>query len=380
MKYYIILSLLMLCISLSSCISSSYQIGPGVDTSRGQQISFGPMPYNAYPFGDIYIEFYAPANATYTFYIAWGTVEDYGQGYIQFELTDINDTYIKDVVITFSEGVYFHTEQLFTVVLSEGTYKLWIKPEFNDGTLMLWGYDNDEDSSTTYYMHPDYGWIEIVDIAWYAVYSTEHSPSPGQPRAVITDIWHEQENVYVEIVIWNWRNGTEVTVARYDEIDDVIRDTQTFIVQNVSEQTIIASFHEVKEGDYIVISGYDVNNNFYMLRLERFNKTIAPMPKTLIDTILEWFNTIYSFSHLVFAVVVSVLPYAGTFYLLALLGAFFECLRRLSINPFFDFFYRQYSILVAIASLALKIAEKAYQATKTIVDIFIKILQFLLPL
>lgn len=396
MKPYYFSLLVLLLISLSTMISyaDTSQIGPGVDTQRSgaEWYYFGPMTYDMYPFGDIYIEFQAPANATYTFYIGWGTVEQHAKGYIQFELTDANDNYIKDVTITFSDGVAFHTEQLFTVYLTKGTYKLWIKPSFEDGSLMLLSYDSSTDPSTSYYKHPQNGWIQLRDLAWYALYSSSSSSSPGSssssstqvpsPKAVYdpNDIWSDNEYVYVKITIWNWKNGTTITIARYDQILGTYTDQQEFKVENTGKQTIIAKFKRINGGqyggDYILVTGYDLNGNYYSTRLEPFNVTVTP--KGWLEEIKEWFKALYSYAGLAFVTVKAIVPYAGIFYLLALVGAMFQCMKELSIQPLFDFFYKQYSMLVGLANIAIKIAEKVYSGLKMIAQAIISLISSLI--
>ncbi len=392
MKPYYILLLVFLLISLSTMISyaDTSQIGPGVDTQRNgaEWYYFGPLSYDMYPFGNIYIEFQAPVNATYTFYIGWGTVEEHASGYIQFEITDSNNNYIKDTTITFSDGVEFHTEQLFSVYLTKGTYRLWIKPHFSDGSLMLLGYDSSTDPSSSYYNHPQYGWIQLRDLAWYALYSNDNggsSSNPVQtpsPRAVYdpSSIWSDDKYVYVKITIWNWKNGTTITIARYDEILDTYTDTQEFAVEYVGKQTIIAKFKRINGGefggDYIYISGYDLNGNSYSMRLEPFNITVTP--KSWLDQVKEWFEELYSYAGLAFVTVKSIIPYAGIFYFLALIGSFIQCLKETSIQPLFDFFYKQYSMLLGLANLAIKIAEKVYQGFKIIAQAIITIIASLI--
>ncbi|MCD6196615.1 MAG: hypothetical protein J7J82_07520 [Staphylothermus sp.] len=380
--YYSLLLVLLFTLSFTAIIyADTSQIGPGIDTSKGSALYFGPQTYDMYPLGDIYIEFNAPVNATYTFYIGWGTVEQHAKGYIQFELTDNNNNYIKDITITFSDGVEFHTEELFSVYLAKGTYKLWIKPSFEDGSLMLWGYDASTDPSVSYYNHPQYGWTQLEDLAWYALYSTSGgggsggAPTTPCPRAVYDpeSIWSDDKYVYVKITIWNWKNGTTITVYRYDEILDTYTDKQEFTVEYVGKQTIIAKFSRInggeESGDYIYISGYDLNGNFYSTRLEPFNVTVTP--KGWLDIVMEWFQALYSYAGLAFATVKAIIPYAGVFYFLALLGSFIQCIKDVSIQPLFDFFYKQYSMLMGLASLTIKIAEKVYNGIKMIAQAII---------
>ncbi len=387
MKHYLPLLLLLLILPgiLVTGSTTTTQIGPGVDTQRSdaQWYYFGPMTYDMYPLGDIYIEFHVPANGTYTFYIGWGTVEQHASGYIQFELTDNNNNYIKDTTITFSDGVEFHTEQLFSVYLTKGTYRLWIKPHFN-GSLMLLSYDPSTDPSNSYYNHPQNGWIQLRDLAWYALYdNSAGSGSTGttsipEPRAVYNpnDIWSDSNYVYVKITIWNWKNGTTITIYRYDEILDTYTDKQQFIVQNTGKQTIIAKFKRINggeySGDYIYIQGYDLNGNYYSMRLERFNVTVAP--KGWLDELKEWFQALYSYAGLAFATVKAIVPYAGIFYMLALTGVLFQCIKELSITPLFDFFYKQYTMLVSLANFAIKIAQIIYNGFKALAQAIISII------
>ncbi len=379
-SYLVLLLLLPLILSGIIVAGSTSQIGPGIDTSRSdaEWYQFGPLTYDMYPLGDIYIEFNAPVNATYTFYIGWGTVEQHAKGYIQFELTDTGNNYIKDVTVTFMDGVEFHTEELFTLYLTAGTYRLWIKPSFEDGSLQLLSYDSGSDPSVSWYNHPQYGWIQLRDLAWYALYSSESgsTPTTPQPGAYYSDIWNDADYVYVKITIWNWKNGSTITVMRYDEILDTYTDTQEFTVQNISRQVLIARFKRVNggpySGDYIYIQGYDLNGNYYAMRLQRFNITMAP--KGWLDEIKEWFNALYSYAGLAFATVSAIIPYAGVFYMLALAGSFFQCIKEMSISPLFEFFYKQYSMLVSLANFAIKIAEVVYKGFKALAQAIITII------
>ncbi len=382
--YYSLLLALLFTLSFTAIIyADTSQIGPGIDTGKGSALYFGPQTYDMYPFGNIYIEFQAPENGTYTFYAGWGTVEEHASGYVQFELTNNNDDYVKDVVITFSDGVTFHTEELFTVYLTSGTYRLWIKPSFEDGSLMLWGYDASTDPSVSYYNHPQYGWMQIEDLAWFALYSTSGGASTiPMPKATYdpNSIWADDKYVYVKITIWNWKNGTTITIARYDEILDTYTDQQEYTVENISVQTIIAKFSRINggevSGDYIYISGYDLNGNFYSTRLEPFNITVAP--KGWIDQVREWFDALYSYASNIVQVVITILPWSGALWAVAFMGSIIKCVQETSLNPLFDFLYKNYQLLTGLASLTLKIVEKTVDVFKFLGDVIIKAITFLI--
>jgi len=366
----LLLSLLLTTISIVSAGS----IGPGIDTSEGTQITFGYEAYAMYDPGDIYIEFTAPASDTYSFYIGWGTAEESG-GYIQFVLTDGDNNYIKDVAIAVDGHVTFHTEYLFDAHLTAGqTYRLWIKMDNLIGTLMLWAYDKDKDPSVTMYNHPQYGWFEIADIAWYAEYSSTSTPN-NIPQARILDVWADGNGVHVRIKIWNWKNGTEIAVGRYDHINNIVMSIQTFYVSSTPTQEIIATFDRINEGDKIYISGYDLNGNYYSAYISRINATYVK--PSWLDIVKQWFDALIAYSGLAFATVQAIIPYAGAFYFLTLLGSFFQCLRTLSLTPLFDFFYKQYSTLVSLASLAIKIAEKMYEGLKILGQFLVSLISTL---
>ena len=109
-----------------------------------------------------------------------------------------------------------------------------------------------------------------------------------------------------------------------------------------------------------------------------FNETLVP--PGWLDIIYTYLTAIISAIQFVYAVVSGVIPYIGVFYFLALLGAFFSCIKEVSLSPLYDFFYKQYTALISFVNLAIKIAEKIYQAGKTIVEWLVRIATFIAAL
>jgi len=375
MKKGLVLAVIIL-LSLASMVFSG-SIGPGIDTSTGEQVWFGVQAYAHYPPGELYIEFTTPEPGNYTFYIGWGTV-DQGSGWIRFRLTDINNNYIKDVTIPVTEQVTFHTEKLFSVVLQGNTtYRLWIDMEYLECTLMLWAYDKNSDPSVVYYNHPQYGWVEFADLAWYAVYTTtEYPPTQPiqEPIASLKDRYVDKDGIHLVIELMNWKPNSTVSIyiqrlgySTYDEIAEAVVDNYGYGLKE-----IVLDY--INEGDKLLATGYDQNGNYYSTYIIKFNESlIPPASPGWWDTVLGWFNTLYTYAGLIYSAVLSALPYAAAFWCLGLAGAVIKSVEECSLAPLFDYLYKNYQLLTSLASLAIKVAEKAYQATNTIINIFSKI-------
>ncbi|MEM1832597.1 MAG: hypothetical protein QXJ97_13835, partial [Desulfurococcaceae archaeon] len=227
-------------------------------------------------------------------------------------------------------------------------------------------YPKDSDPSVSYYYDSNFNmWVDLSrDIAFYAVSDENNTYTPPSfTYSVFID-----EKVCFRIEAFNFKPNSDLTVRFSSDV--VVRTDQNGRFSGV------VCFNTAHPGDYLLIAGYDTLGNLVVLRTSELNITFAS--PSWLDTVASIFNALVSYVHLAFSVVVSLIPYAGVFYMLAFLGVVFKCMQQMSILPLFDFFYRQYVILVNLAQLMIKIAEKVYEASRTLIDWLIKLIDMIL--
>ncbi|MEM4847007.1 MAG: hypothetical protein QW794_04535 [Thermosphaera sp.] len=388
-----VLALIALIIQLSTVAASS-SIGPGVDPSKGTLISVAEDGTGYWHTNHIRIEFNVDFQATCTFYSGYGAMSSHFSppyGVVRFYLEHNNETLAERTFTIYGDEA-FSTHQLFTVNLTPGAYTLGIQLLPRDanhfiGRLILLGYDANADPSVTYYYHVfAEGWVQgEYDIAWFAACSdSSEPPSQANAKFIIRDVKIADNKVNVTFILENFRPNSEVEIYYADLYGMTAGGMQLveyyFVTKvqigNDGKYSGYVLLDKVSEEDWLEARGYDIYGNYVVVRSERFNVTLKPGDWLSIAT--QIFRALFSYMHLAFSVVVSLIPYAGVFYMLTFLGVVFKCIHQMSILPLFDFFYRQYVILVNIAQLMIKIAEKVYEASRTLIDWLIKLIDMIL--
>lgn len=386
--YYLLL--LLLFISVLNIVYGE-TIGPGVDPldPSSNFVYIGNGVYSVYPKGDLYIEFQLPYTGNYDFFLGWGIYEN-PTGGLLFQLKDLNGNIIAQKYVSLEgQDIEFHTDYLFTVNLAAGTYRLWIRlvrtseASFS-GTLKLLGYPVDKDASTTYYYDPLMKtWVTFdYDIGWYAYYYSEGGGEYKKPVFIINSIQFT-DKVYLSIELGNFKPNSAITIGYVDTSRGTAQAPYREYVTTVNVDSYgnwsgVISVGSVKAGDYLIAIGYDQYDNYVEIMSQIFNETLVP--PGWLDIVYTYLTAIVSAIRFVYAVVSGVIPYIGVFYFLALLGAFFTCIKEVSLSPLYDFFYKQYTALISFVNLAIKIAEKIYQAGKTIVEWLVRIATFIAAL
>ncbi|MEL9999960.1 MAG: hypothetical protein QXY82_01360 [Desulfurococcaceae archaeon] len=373
-------------------------IGPGIDLSSGTLISVAEDGTGYWHTDHIRIEFSVDFQALCTFYSGYGAMPSPSSppyGVVKFYLQRDNEI-VAERTFTIYGMEYFATRQLFTVNVTPGTYTLGIQllPRDADsfiGRLELLGYGADTDPSVTYYYHIfAEGWVQgEYDIAWQAIcgyYSSQPQPPPSQAKAefIVRDVRIADNKVNVSFTLENFKPNSEVEIYYADLYGMTAGGMQLveyyFITKvQVNEDGNYSGYvllDKVSEEDWLEARGYDLYSNYVIVQSTRFNVTLKP--GDWLSVAMQIFRALFSYMYLAFSVVVSLIPYAGLFYMLAFLGVVFKCMHQMSVLPLFDFFYRQYVILVNLAQLIIKIAEKIYEAGRTLVDWLIKLVDMII--
>ncbi|MEM4004471.1 MAG: hypothetical protein QXM43_02415 [Desulfurococcaceae archaeon] len=308
-------------------------------------------------------------------------------GVVRFYLQRDNEILAERTFTIYGEEE-FTTRQLFTVNVTKGTYTLGIQllPRDTDGfigKLVLLGYGADADPSVTYYYHIfAEGWVRgEYDIAWFAAcgYSSEPPPQ-ANAKFIVRDVMIADNKVNVSFTLENFKPNSEVEIYYANLYGMTAGGMQLVEYYFVTKVQVDESgnysgyvlLDKVSEEDWLEARGYDLYSNYVVVQSARFNVTLKLGDWLSVAT--QIFRALFSYMYLAFSVIMSLIPYAVVFYMLAFLGVVFKCMHQMSILPLFDFFYRQYVMLVNLAQLIIKIAEKIYEAGRTLVDWLIKLI------
>ena len=281
---------------------------------------------------------------------------------------------MAEKVIEITGFVQLHSEYLFSVYLeADWTYRLWVIVSGVDQTVEIGKVYNGtgEERFSKLIVHklnaqPEYQWQESeYNIRWYATYN-EQSPESGIPvpsAILISTTVSDKIYFVVEFKDWLPNSDVDIYLVHYGERKHIT--TITVDSNGYAKETIVVD-HDIPIGDVLYAEGYDKAGNLIQVKIFEANETLVTT--SWVDQALQWFNALYHYAGLIFTTVVAVIPYAGVFYGLALIGAFMQCLKELSISPLYDFFYKQYSALIGLANLTIKIAEKVYQGIKAVFE------------
>lgn len=384
----IMIALFVLTLILAIAVHGSIVIGPGINSNTFTTIS--SKQYAAEYYTDrVQVEFNITQSYMCRFYSGFGVIavsDLLPEGAIRFYLWSIDR---RSVIADTSYRIYgpegFKQVYLFTANLTPGAYILGIEivsyGEFHGAIQLALFPDSADPSITRYYSLDDYTLKNLnYDIGWQAVCYTEDELVP-EPRLVIKEVVPYGDKALVSFELFDFKPNTPVDIiyasAVYVEGEQTARRANiTRVYTNNTgyySGTIILNY--VEKGDWLEAWGYDRSGTYIIVRSTEFEVTIK---SSWLDVAFRIFNALFSYMHLAFSVVISLIPYASVFYMLSFIGVVIKCMNEVSILPLFDYFYRQYQILVNLSQLIIKIAEKLYEGTKTLIEWIIKIVDVIL--
>ena len=366
-RLYSTLLLLLLAIGSSDIVFSA-EYGSGIDPNNPDFIKYLTNEHLAIVFN--------LTSGSYDFYLMIGAYTDNPDAsastlYIELREGGLDGFVVEQISVNLSS---FTVVKIFSnITLSSNTYALVITPQgFNSDLFYYIGAYRSNTYPGDSYVYYDNWYLLDKDIA----YSIQPSGGYEYPSVSILSVSVLSDHVEIKVELNNWKPYSNVTlypVLIYSTIDKAL-DDPTIVQVDDNGYAIAVVKTTLSYSDAVIKAiGYDADGNSIVVYSSQ-QIGVDFKPGSPLDQIFAWFNALYVYAGLIFATVQAVIPYAGVFYMLALVGSIFTCIKEMSITPLFDFFYKQYTALMSLASLSLKIAEKIYEGSKTIIDWLIRII------
>ncbi|WFO75580.1 hypothetical protein J4526_01450 [Desulfurococcaceae archaeon MEX13E-LK6-19] len=364
--------ILLLILQYHIVVEAGSTIGPGINTSESWT---APNDINVWTVEAVFTTS-SDQYGYYNFYIALKNDYDSKDHWVYVELIDDSTGSTiasNNITVPGGTGLTSYLVLENVSITANTVYRLRIVLDKMIGIML---YTEDKDPSIHLFIngvqHDEY------ELAFLGVPVDIVAPSPEAILLSHTETINDDGVIVrLELELKNWKPSSEVEIhleeSWYSDMAIVTVD------ENGSwNGTIIFRVKMIEEGTKIYVRGYDQNGVYHRIEIIVYNETLVP--PTWLDLVRQYVQAIISYASLIFTVVVAVIPYAGSLWVLALLSSIIACIKEWSIKPLFDFFYKNYTALISLANLLLKVAEKLYQGAKFLIDILTRIAETIIML